>query len=1125
MSYAVRQVVSSDAGTSPPGPTTSTVYEFTCLFSHDLRKKQKRWQDGTLKYHSFNKRVMVYDERGHTVGDAHWGGDEHLTDGDELELDRGNAIVQVGDCVGEREQDLTDVLDRRAREVEKRRQIAAAKRGRGAVASSGVSVGSSAPRVAQQHVPLSAMLQSPGPVGRAVIPQQSPFEMRRGLHSSVEPRAQSNVAKAPPARKRRSISPPQKKGHAQNLFGARLSFSTGPPPELVASRMRALQERNNLQQQRLEEEERESLFVQSSPMESAPTPSKAIRLAQRSAPLLQTRPPRQRTATPEPVEISEEEEVVQPVAPPPKKRAKTSQNHAPLLQTRPVRQRTATSEPEASEDEQVVEPRPKKRINLVARHEPLLKTRPPRPRTVTLEPRDPVEMSDDEQASQSPAKSPPKKKKKAMPPLQAKAFQRPQIPEPSPEVENQAREEDKDELVVPRPVQKPNKKRSQRTDDTEPRPKLPKQKKTLTTEPAHERNPAKPAPASEPEPSGPRAALRIRPKKRRGLLMLAESSNLSEEPPASSLPPLRTPSPEVIQEAQPEPEAVQLTQKAAVPAPTPERRSYSLENEEVQSGIDSALPEDHSFSRLKSPSPVPLKPQHETVPSSLPAPQFASPSPERPLMHPANQGPSAPSPSPVLNEKQASPVQATQNQSENISSVAAKDHGNSRDASEPPSEASVADSPCRERTVGQRNATDELPAPVRPSPDNPSESDEDIQLRRIVQRHKNKLAESKPSPSPDNSSEGDEAPAVRRSTRQKVTRKRKQKTPEPTYNEDESGSVSEDSSPVVKSPSPKGPRFSRMGRKGIRSMEIIGYGETHNKGPAPFSAAPIVQIAGWPISGIGMPRIERSIPKGNLPKPNAAPESVPEEAEDEPVQTEVDTDMALPQARSSPVDVKPTIATDSRPSPALTAEEQVQPIKNSSPPPELSLQDIPAFEETDMDNPMPSKEDPRSVLVPQPIADIAELELETAAPEPVVGLVADPIADSPPPVRRPPALARSSSSLSRGNSSFTTASDLAAAGKPLIANPATRGKKAARKEDAAGQTPQCLVPFEPVRPVRAQAKPTSFTPAILRNAPPRVAGPAPVVAPTSSTAFATGSGGAWSKHAEDLLGMTRPNRG
>ncbi len=73
MAAVISTVNSSGASTaqSPPS-TTAAVVEYLCLFTHDLKRKQKRWQDGRLKYHTFNKRVMVYDERGNNVGDAHW---------------------------------------------------------------------------------------------------------------------------------------------------------------------------------------------------------------------------------------------------------------------------------------------------------------------------------------------------------------------------------------------------------------------------------------------------------------------------------------------------------------------------------------------------------------------------------------------------------------------------------------------------------------------------------------------------------------------------------------------------------------------------------------------------------------------------------------------------------------------------------------------------------------------------------------------------------------------------------------------------------------------------------------------------------------------------------------------
>src|ERR1700721_1054828 len=100
----------------PQTQNTAPVLEFRCLYTHDLRRKQKRWQDGRLKFHTFNKRVMVYDERFNFVGDTHWREDYKFDDGEELELERGGIMVEVADFVGRKDQDLSELLDKRLKE-------------------------------------------------------------------------------------------------------------------------------------------------------------------------------------------------------------------------------------------------------------------------------------------------------------------------------------------------------------------------------------------------------------------------------------------------------------------------------------------------------------------------------------------------------------------------------------------------------------------------------------------------------------------------------------------------------------------------------------------------------------------------------------------------------------------------------------------------------------------------------------------------------------------------------------------------------------------------------------------------------------------------------------------------
>ncbi|EAA61547.1 hypothetical protein AN7759.2 [Aspergillus nidulans FGSC A4] len=94
--------------TVPATQNTAPVVKFRCLFTHDMRRKAKRWQDGFLRYHTFNKRVMVYDTTGYFIGDLHWRAPEGIQDGDELELDKG-VLIQVCEPLEKTETDLSSL--------------------------------------------------------------------------------------------------------------------------------------------------------------------------------------------------------------------------------------------------------------------------------------------------------------------------------------------------------------------------------------------------------------------------------------------------------------------------------------------------------------------------------------------------------------------------------------------------------------------------------------------------------------------------------------------------------------------------------------------------------------------------------------------------------------------------------------------------------------------------------------------------------------------------------------------------------------------------------------------------------------------------------------------------------
>ncbi|KOS40307.1 hypothetical protein ACN38_g8836 [Penicillium nordicum] len=104
---------SSSARLPPTSPqVTASVVKFRCLYTHDLRRKSKRWHDGYLRYHKFNKRVMVYDDQGNFIGDHHWRSSDEVQDGDEMELDKG-VLIEVTENMGTTETDITTLYEKK----------------------------------------------------------------------------------------------------------------------------------------------------------------------------------------------------------------------------------------------------------------------------------------------------------------------------------------------------------------------------------------------------------------------------------------------------------------------------------------------------------------------------------------------------------------------------------------------------------------------------------------------------------------------------------------------------------------------------------------------------------------------------------------------------------------------------------------------------------------------------------------------------------------------------------------------------------------------------------------------------------------------------------------------------
>ncbi|KAF2448131.1 hypothetical protein P171DRAFT_428255 [Karstenula rhodostoma CBS 690.94] len=171
----------------PASQNTAPVAEFRCLFTHDARKKQKKWQDGYLKFHSFNSRVIVYDASRFTVGDTYYKDSNELHEGDELVLDKG-VMVEVAEPVGVTQTDLTPLFERKTKDSPQRNNAAFPPRPlpRPTIPASNPLRAASQPR----HKSLNALLGTPrGPIGKAA-PIRSPFEERREKENQpVEERA------------------------------------------------------------------------------------------------------------------------------------------------------------------------------------------------------------------------------------------------------------------------------------------------------------------------------------------------------------------------------------------------------------------------------------------------------------------------------------------------------------------------------------------------------------------------------------------------------------------------------------------------------------------------------------------------------------------------------------------------------------------------------------------------------------------------------------------------------------------------------------------------------------------------------------------------------------------------
>ncbi|KAF4435513.1 hypothetical protein FACUT_7136 [Fusarium acutatum] len=1049
--------------TSGPIPTTALVMDFICLFTHDLKRKQKRWQDGVLKYHTFNKRVMVYDDRNHFIGDAHWqeGGD--LEPGDEFELDRGAAIVQVSDCTGQREQDLTELLDKRAKEVEKRRTNAGTTRTPGSTAAVTQTPRNdqNTPHFQLRHRPLNDLVGGASRIGRAVISPHSPFEQRKMAESPGQQQDSPSEDARPSKRRRREKSPPSKMGHARALFGTTLTltpFSSSIP----SARSQPLHNRAAARPKVAPLGSRDGTSSRADRSSKSPPPSSNPEEAETGAPR-QAAPRRvltQRASLKELLagnEHNRTNEIPRSRETLPKNRTKAS---------KPVKPRQPPLEDEVVSliTQELIAPR--HRSDAAAKssrkdrgNQESSADRPSKTRTSAHKPSKTIESdkgdeespaADDEafliwlaESEDSPAMDqapvppvdnrPPRPKKKkgdSVPTIQRPAKESTRKVAQEPIVVDEDEDEDEDVEALPHPKTsriRPESLVSKMTNRKETSTKKHQgTKRTLSTDIASttESETDKPPPSKE-----PRTELRIRPRQRRGLLMMAQRKEGSRPGSAGrSVPPSSGAGSDI-------PKTTRTIARAA-----------------------SISEEPQATERIMTKTTASEKRQDSAKPSEL----------HHSVEEPGNQSIAIHNP----NTEEAAREEDSDNESE---------------------------------------ALKEAEIELVPSDDAISASE---------------LSEDRRSPTPPR----------RRTNPSRRTRNRAA----PVVLSDNEGETLACDSPVIsddeeglshaskagRKPEPKpssGLRITKMSRKSVKSREIIGFVMPHedfSMGGFNVGHAELVE-AKKPSNDLKV----AEKPPGQARDTTEAPEnhkSVDDRLEVEQLQTKEK------EPEKEQTSTKEKIPEPSRSS-ANTEEPDIVPRStNNSRAPEA---EEPALQEKERETEIvQSPTNAKQPEIGQPTTRVQEQE--ASAPE--TGSRGHKVQESSSKEKESKEVQPATSEKvletvqqlakdknTEAESPSTSGKRLEAAqppanGKeqqekqrPRIVNPATRGRKAARKQDAAGLPPQTLVQFEPATSSRiAPAQPPKKMAAPLSNVP-----------QSELPVFCRANGGAWSRHAEDLLAV------
>lgn len=86
------------------------VDEYVVLFTPQVRQKQKKWHDGTAKFHHFNNLLVLYDDSNHKIDSTFLGRGRVLELGEELQID--NHLVSLEDLTKTTTRDISGIYTR-----------------------------------------------------------------------------------------------------------------------------------------------------------------------------------------------------------------------------------------------------------------------------------------------------------------------------------------------------------------------------------------------------------------------------------------------------------------------------------------------------------------------------------------------------------------------------------------------------------------------------------------------------------------------------------------------------------------------------------------------------------------------------------------------------------------------------------------------------------------------------------------------------------------------------------------------------------------------------------------------------------------------------------------------------